>query len=100
MLLDQWRAAVATEASSSGKVTLLLTVAVSYTSKVDGSYSYPYTSISRSLDWINVMDYDFYDPSWYTSFTNCHAGLYDPSGALVEVLEFKLGGMQELRLRN
>ncbi|CAI9098915.1 OLC1v1035647C1 [Oldenlandia corymbosa var. corymbosa] len=80
-LLDEWRSAVAAEATRSGKPALLLTAAVQgYSPRVDGTYSYPYAAISRSLDWINVMTYDFYSPDWYTSFTNCHAGLYDPSG--------------------
>ncbi|KAL3535047.1 hypothetical protein ACH5RR_003508 [Cinchona calisaya] len=78
-LLDEWQAAVSSEAKNSGNPQLILTAAVSYSSKVDGLYQYPIPSISRSLDWINLMAYDFYAPD-RSNFTNCHAVLYDPSG--------------------
>ncbi|CDP10190.1 unnamed protein product [Coffea canephora] len=79
-LLDEWRAAVATEAQNSGKPQLILTAAVSYASKVDGLYQYPITSVSRSLDWINLMAYDFYAPDRPSTSTRCHAALKDPTG--------------------
>ncbi|WOG96685.1 hypothetical protein DCAR_0416021 [Daucus carota subsp. sativus] len=77
-LLDEWRAAADAEAQASGKPRILLTAAVSVGPTVDG-LRYPTQSISRSLDWINVMAYDFYGP-WTPSMTNAHAALYDPSG--------------------
>nr|GMD77003.1 class V chitinase-like [Ipomoea batatas] len=82
-LLDEWRAAVAAEASSSGEAALLLTAAFYYASTIvnasDDSIDYPAEAIARSLDWVNAMAYDFYDPSWY-KFTQAHSALYDPSG--------------------
>nr|GMD82843.1 class V chitinase-like [Ipomoea batatas] len=61
-LLKEWRAAVAAEAASSGRSPLLLTAA-----------------IQKNLDWVNVMAYDFYDPS-YSNVTRPHSALYDPAG--------------------
>ncbi|KAL8133335.1 class V chitinase-like [Apium graveolens] len=78
-LVDEWRAAANAEAGASGKPRLLLTAAVSVGPTVDG-LRYPVQSISRSLDWINVMAYDFYGPPWAPKMTNAHAALYDPSG--------------------
>ncbi|XP_010275721.1 PREDICTED: chitotriosidase-1-like [Nelumbo nucifera] len=75
LLLDEWRAAVDTEASNSGQSPLLLTAAVYYSSVLD-SVTFPVDSIGRNLDWINVMAYDYYMPSWY-NFTGAHALLYD-----------------------
>ncbi|KAE9462618.1 hypothetical protein C3L33_05468, partial [Rhododendron williamsianum] len=80
VLLDEWRAAVATEAQSAGQPTLLLTAAFYYAPSING-LNYPVQSISNSLDWINLMAYDFYDPSW-AKVTNSHAALYDPSGPI------------------
>lgn len=78
-LLDEWRAAANAEASASGKLRLILTAAVSVGPTVDG-LRYPVQAISRSLDWINIMAYDFYGPPWAPTMTNAHAALYDPSG--------------------
>nr|GMD75331.1 chitotriosidase-1-like [Ipomoea batatas] len=61
----------------------LLTAAFYYASTIvnasDDSIDYPADAIARSLDWVNAMAYDFYDPSWY-KFTQAHSALYDPSG--------------------
>ena len=75
-LLTEWRAAVANESKNSGKAALLLTAAVYYASKIEG-LSYPVSSISASLDWINAMAYDFYGPGW-SQVTRLPAQLYDP----------------------
>ncbi|KAI8570424.1 hypothetical protein RHMOL_Rhmol01G0032900 [Rhododendron molle] len=80
VLLDEWRAAVATEAQSAGQPPLLLTAAFYYAPSING-LNYPVQSISNSLDWINLMAYDFYDPTW-AKVTNSHAALYDPSGPI------------------
>lgn len=53
-LFTEWRAAIVEESQSSGKTPLLLTSAVYYSSTYR-SFSYPISSISNSLDWINVM---------------------------------------------
>ncbi|XP_022882835.1 chitotriosidase-1-like [Olea europaea var. sylvestris] len=78
LLLNEWRTAVAADATASSMAALILTAAVSFSPTVNG-LKYPVQSINSNLDWINVMAYDFYDPSWY-KFTNSHAALYDPSG--------------------
>ncbi|KAA8522899.1 hypothetical protein F0562_009322 [Nyssa sinensis] len=78
LLVNEWRAAVAAEARSSGRPPLILTAAVYYAPSING-VNYPIQAIARSLDWINLMAYDFYGPTW-SNVTNSHAALYDPSG--------------------
>ncbi|KAK4374852.1 hypothetical protein RND71_005529 [Anisodus tanguticus] len=50
---------------------------VSSSPRVNGS-TYPVQSLARNLDWINLIPYDFYGPSWSPSQTNSHAQLFDP----------------------
>ncbi|PHT30787.1 hypothetical protein CQW23_29620 [Capsicum baccatum] len=77
ILLDEFRAAINTEARNSGRVSLLLTAAVSNSPRVNG-LNYPVSSVARNLDWLNIMAYDFYGPNWSPSQTNSHAQLFDP----------------------
>ncbi|XP_031272574.1 class V chitinase-like [Pistacia vera] len=76
-LLNEWRAAVAAEARSSGKPALLLSAAVSYSSNYFGVNN-PVQAISNSLDWINVMAYDFFYNSNSGRITGPPAALYSP----------------------
>lgn len=76
-LLSEWRAAVAAEAQSSGDAALILTAAVYYSPTTYYSSTYPVTSMSESLDWVNLMAYDFYGPGWST-VTGPPAALYNP----------------------
>lgn len=77
-LLTEWRAAVVTEAKSSGKTPLMLSAAVLYLSYYySSSVTYPIQAISNSLDWINLMAYDFYGPGWSPSSTGPPAALYN-----------------------
>ncbi|CAL1358855.1 unnamed protein product [Linum trigynum] len=77
-LLAEWRAAVAEEAGSSGKPPLFLSAAVLYLSYYySPSVPYPVQTISNSLDWINLMAYDFYGP-WLPTMTAPPAALYNP----------------------
>ncbi|CAI0394966.1 unnamed protein product [Linum tenue] len=74
----EWRAAVAEEARSSGQSPLLLSAAVLYLSYYySPSVPYPVQTISNSLDWINLMAYDFYGP-WSPTMTAPPAALYNP----------------------
>src|SRR5262249_1736139 len=41
------------------------------------SIGYPTSDIANSLDWINLMAYDFYGPGWST-VTGPPAALYNP----------------------
>ncbi|CAK9177368.1 unnamed protein product [Ilex paraguariensis] len=66
------------EAKNSSKPPLILTASVSFAPTVDG-LNYPIQSISSGLNWINVMAYDFFDPT-RSKFTNSHAALYDSIG--------------------
>ncbi|GMN27225.1 hypothetical protein TIFTF001_050457 [Ficus carica] len=75
-LVDEWRMAVAEEARNTGRTPLLLTAAVFYSSNYY-SAEYVVLALARSLDWINVMAYDFYGPGWST-VTGPPAALYNP----------------------
>ncbi|XP_010275722.1 PREDICTED: chitotriosidase-1-like [Nelumbo nucifera] len=75
LLLDEWRTAVDAESNESGESPLILTAAVHYSPDI-GSVTFPVDSIRRSLDWINVVAFDYYTPSW-APFTGAHALLYD-----------------------
>ncbi|CAI0394969.1 unnamed protein product [Linum tenue] len=71
--------AVAAEARSSGKQTLFLTAAVLYLPYYySTAVPYPVRTISNSLDWINLMAYDFYGPGWSPTTTGPPAALYNP----------------------
>ncbi|KAK4374861.1 hypothetical protein RND71_005538 [Anisodus tanguticus] len=76
-LLNEWRTTINTEATNSGRPALLFTAAVSNSPRVNG-LNYPVQSVSRNLDWLNLMAYDFYGPNWSPSQTNSHAQLFDP----------------------
>ncbi|KAG8367543.1 hypothetical protein BUALT_Bualt16G0082800 [Buddleja alternifolia] len=78
-LLEEWRVEVEKEASATGRPTLLLAAAVYYSADMvlDGPpRAYPSASISKNLDWINIMAYDYHG-SWDTSATGAHAALFD-----------------------
>ncbi|KAF5469559.1 hypothetical protein F2P56_013624 [Juglans regia] len=78
LLLNEWRAAVVNESNTTGKETLILAAAFFYSS-VYYSLIYPIQAISNSLDWVNVMAYDFYGPGWSPSTTAPPAALYNPT---------------------
>ncbi|KAF7806500.1 Glycosyl hydrolase family protein with chitinase insertion domain-containing protein [Senna tora] len=62
-LFREWKTELRTESQSTGKTELLLSAAVFYSSD-HYSVIYPVQSMATSLDWINVMSYDFYGPLW------------------------------------
>ncbi|CAH2078501.1 unnamed protein product [Thlaspi arvense] len=78
-LLSDWRSAVVAEANSTGMPRLLLAAAVFYSNNYY-SVLYPVLAVAASLDWINLMAYDFYGPGW-SRVTGPPAALYDPSNA-------------------
>ena len=49
-----------------------------YSSNYDG-LTYPIQDISNSLDWVNVMAYDFIAPGWQSNVTGPPAALYNPT---------------------
>ncbi|KAJ6746175.1 CHITINASE [Salix koriyanagi] len=59
LLLAEWRVAVAKESRRSRNTPLLLSAAV-FRSSDYYTINYPISAVSKSLDWINVMAYDFY----------------------------------------
>lgn len=58
---------------------MILTAAVYYSARFD-SNTYPIKSIERSLDWVNVMAYDYSAPGWSHNNTGSPAALYNPAG--------------------
>lgn len=82
-LLTELREAVNIEASSSGRTPLLLTAALYFSAKrisvsaKGKEYTFPIDSINKNLDWINVMNYDYFGPSWEPKITCAPAALYD-----------------------
>ncbi|KAL5839972.1 hypothetical protein ACOSQ4_012580 [Xanthoceras sorbifolium] len=77
VLFEEWRVAIDLEARNSSQSRLILTAAVQYSPSLD-SASFPIDSIQKYLNWIHVMAYDFYMPTW-ENFTGAQAALYDPS---------------------
>ena len=76
-LVDEWRTAITDEAQTSGKPPLLLAAAVFFSSRYENGADYVIPALARSLDWINVMGYDFYAPNWST-VTGPPGALYNP----------------------
>ncbi|KAA3486223.1 G-type lectin S-receptor-like protein serine/threonine-protein kinase CES101 [Gossypium australe] len=76
--LDEWRAEVDSESRNTGKTRLLLTTSARCL-RIDNSLSYPIESANRSLDWINIVAYDYHVPK-ADRFTGFHAPLFDPFG--------------------
>ncbi|KAL1810533.1 hypothetical protein DCAR_0730238 [Daucus carota subsp. sativus] len=63
MLIHEWRAGVKKEAKATYKPQLLLAAAAYY--YANGNFTgipvkYPRASISKNMDWINAMNYDYY----------------------------------------
>ncbi|XP_050374853.1 putative cysteine-rich receptor-like protein kinase 20 [Argentina anserina] len=75
--LDEWRAAVDSEARKSGKSGLLLTMALYHHKQVVDAVTYPIDSIRKNLNWVHLVAYDYYLPK-EDNFTHPHAALYDP----------------------
>ncbi|KAK5817409.1 hypothetical protein PVK06_022333 [Gossypium arboreum] len=76
LLLNEWRVALVNEAANTGNSRLLLSAAFFRNSDYY-TLDYPIQAIQNSLDWINVMAYDFYGPGWST-VTGPPAALYNP----------------------
>jgi chitinase len=78
LLLTEWRAAIAKDSTTTGKTALLLSAAFFYNSNYY-TVNYPFQAISKSMDWINLMAYDFYGPGWSPNVTGPPAALYNPT---------------------
>ncbi|KAF5461362.1 hypothetical protein F2P56_017467 [Juglans regia] len=79
LLYKQWRETLVDEARTCGKSRLLLTSAVYYASKFtfDVPRSYPTYAISRYVDWVSPMCFDYHG-TW-ENFTGEHSALFDPN---------------------
>ncbi|GLT62605.1 hypothetical protein SLA2020_352270 [Shorea laevis] len=77
-LLEEWREAVASESSTSGKSPLLLVMCTHRVPSLD-SVSYPVESMNRNLDWVHILTFDYYVPT-VDNYTAAHAALYAPPG--------------------
>ncbi|XP_031382051.1 class V chitinase-like isoform X3 [Punica granatum] len=73
--LDELREGTDSESKTSRKTRLLLTMA-GYCQKVF-DVSYPIDSISRSLDWLHIIAYDYHLPT-KERYIYPHAPLFDP----------------------
>ncbi|XP_074281248.1 class V chitinase-like [Silene latifolia] len=81
-LLTEWRTAINAEAINTGRKPLLLTAALAVTPRLYlSNATFPTQAIAKTLDWVNVMAYDFYAPNNSPLFTHSHAALHDPTGA-------------------
>jgi chitinase len=78
-LLNEWRSAVKKESEWSGMDQLLLVAAVNFRPTYE-TFLYPVDAISRSLDWINVLAYDFYSPTLSPDVTGPFAALKNADG--------------------
>lgn len=76
-LLDEWRAAVDSEARNSGKSGLILIMALYHSMQVMETVTYPIDSIRRNLNWVHLVAYDYHVPT-QENFTHFHAALFDP----------------------
>ncbi|KAI8570456.1 hypothetical protein RHMOL_Rhmol01G0035400 [Rhododendron molle] len=79
-LLEEWRAAVQKDAKATGRSPLLLTAAMYFSVEFflrPVVRSFPVASISKNLDFVNAMCYDYHG-SWDTTKTGAHAALFDP----------------------
>ncbi|XP_058180078.1 class V chitinase CHIT5b-like [Rhododendron vialii] len=79
-LLEEWRAAVQKDAKVTGRRPLLLTAATYFAVEFflgPVVRSFPVASISKNLDFINAMCYNYHG-SWDTTATGAHAALFDP----------------------
>lgn len=84
ILIHEWRAEVKKEAKVTCKPQLLLAAATYYSA--NGNFTgipvkYPGALISKNLDWINAMNYDYYG-KWTPNATGSHAQLHDLQGNL------------------
>ncbi|TXG66380.1 hypothetical protein EZV62_007655 [Acer yangbiense] len=77
VLLQEWRAAIVSEARNSNKSQLILT-AMANSSPNLGSGSYPIGSFRKYLDWVHIMSSEYTNPE-ETYFTGAHAALYNPT---------------------
>ncbi|PNY09053.1 glycoside hydrolase family 18 protein [Trifolium pratense] len=80
LLITEWRAAVAQEASSSGNPALLLSAAVGGSDQITPLQYYPGQDIADNLDWVNVMTYDLFTSDSYPTVTQPPAPLKNPTG--------------------
>ncbi|XP_031285220.1 class V chitinase-like [Pistacia vera] len=77
ILLQEWRAAIDSEARNSNNSKLILTAQIPYSPSVS-STSYPIQTMQKHLDWVHVVSEDYTTPL-KTVLTRAHAALYDPS---------------------
>ncbi|XP_038699715.1 class V chitinase-like [Tripterygium wilfordii] len=77
VLLEEWRAAIASEARNSNESDLVLTMAVRYSPSLD-SVSYPIDMMRKNLDWAHLVAYDYHIPL-KEKFTGNNAAMYNPT---------------------
>ena len=90
LVMKEFRSAIKKEAQITSRPPLLLTAAVYFSADfflAAAPYSYPAASMSRSLDWVNVMSYD-YNGAW-SNTTGPNSALFDPSSDVNTIFGLK-----------
>ncbi|PON37201.1 1,4-alpha-glucan-branching enzyme [Trema orientale] len=89
LLLKEWRHAIKREAQLTSRPPLLLTAAVYFSVDffLGDNRSFPVAAIRESLDWINVMTYDYHG-AW-ANITGPNAALFDPTSNINTIYGLK-----------
>lgn len=87
-LFKEWRAAVKKESKATNLPPLLLTAAVYFSAVTSESNKYPTKSITKNLDFINVMCYDYHG-GWDPTLTGAQAAFFDPSSNISSIYGLK-----------
>ncbi|XP_062079732.1 class V chitinase CHIT5b-like [Humulus lupulus] len=90
LLLKEWRWAVNEEAQLTSRPPLLLTAAVYFSVQFflsEVNHSFPVPAMRESLDWINVMCYDYHG-SW-SNITGPNSALFDPTSDINTIYGLK-----------
>ena len=90
LLLKEWRHAINKEAQQTSRPPLLLTAAVYFSVEFfldDVDRQFPVAAMRKSMDWINVMSYDYHG-AW-RNITGPNAALFDPTSNISTIYGLK-----------
>lgn len=77
-LLSSWHRAVVKEAKDYYTTKLLLVTTVSNLPYLQHNIKYQVDTMNQTLDWVNLITYDFYTPTSSRNFTGPSSPLYNP----------------------
>ncbi|KAF5469593.1 hypothetical protein F2P56_013655 [Juglans regia] len=78
ILLEEGRLAVESEAKNNSQPQLILTAVAGHSPVNSQNVSYPVDSMQKNLNWLNIMAYNYKDPSG-ANITSARAALHDPT---------------------